>query len=226
MVLDIPVKIFFGTFTKSPFDASARGFSSKDIKAAPKYLMKLYKYLGQHNVIKRSNQLVARDTPNHVEAERIDRDLTRGCRHAEKCYKRRHREYWTVELHRIRQDLVIWCTLKYRKRQKRQCDPLINCAQSIGLPVSETMTIDEINDAIGRIRNQIRDLHIEAREHRDQHLIHCLNIAKELSKDEKASIIKNIMTAERRNEAFCCLKYYRRGSTKSQAINVVTVPTS
>ena len=34
------------------------------------------------------------------------------------------------------------------------------------------------------------------------------------------------MTAERRNEAFCWLKYYCGGYTKSQAIKAVTVPKS
>ena len=75
MVLDILINFSFGTFTRFSFDTWAQGFSSKDIKAAPKYLTKLYKYLSYHNVIKRSNQLVANDLPNHVEVERLDRDI-------------------------------------------------------------------------------------------------------------------------------------------------------
>ena len=67
MVMDIPIKIFFGTFNQSPFDISARGFSSKDIKTAPKYLTNLYKFLGHRNVIERSNKLVENAIPNHEE---------------------------------------------------------------------------------------------------------------------------------------------------------------
>ena len=85
MVMDIPIKIFFGTFNQSPFDISARGFSSKDIKIAPKYLMKLYQFLSLRNVIEQSNKLVANSIPNHKEAEQINRDLTRGCQYTENC---------------------------------------------------------------------------------------------------------------------------------------------
>ena len=41
---------------------------------------------------------------------------------------------------------------------------------------------------------------------------------------KSASIIKRIMTAERKNEAFGRLKYYCEKSQQSQAIDAVTVP--
>ena len=84
----IPIEIVFGTFNQSPFDISARSFSSKEIKTATKYLTKLYKFLGHRNEIERSNKLVENSIPNNEEAERIDRDLTRGCKYA-KNYCRR-----------------------------------------------------------------------------------------------------------------------------------------
>ena len=65
----------------------------------------------------------------------------------------------------------------------------------------------------------IRELNNESREHCDQHLIRNFNIMKELSQDESTSIIKKVMTEERRNKAFSWLKHYHGKVLKSQAIN-------
>ena len=57
--MDIQINIIFKNFICFPFDMLARGFSSKDIKTAPKYLRKMYKYLGNYNVIQQSNNVVS-----------------------------------------------------------------------------------------------------------------------------------------------------------------------
>ena len=94
------------------------------------------------------------------------------------------------------------------------------------MPISYTEALEEITAAIGDIQKWIKELHNEARENCDQHLTNCLNIAKEMSQDEKASLIKKLMAAEKRNEAFSPLKYYCGKLMKSQAIYAVMVPTS
>ena len=50
----------------------------------------------------------------------------------------------------------------------------------------------EIEAAIRKIRARIKVLHADARELRDQHLLDCLHIAREVSQEQKASIIQRI----------------------------------
>ena len=94
--------------------------------------------------------------------------------------------------------MVIWCTLKYQKCQKWNSDPLINQAKSFGLPISETITLENITKAINDIRKQIQELHREAEKNQDQHLINCLNLARKLSQEENTSIIKRIINSEKK----------------------------
>ena len=192
MVIDIPSKILFGNYTMSPFDPAGRGFSSKDVKAAPVYLRNMYKHIICQNIPHRIDNLMEKEYSNHTEAEKIDKQMTAGCTHGEnKCHRRR-REYWTVEIHKIRRELVIWCTFKYRKKRKLENTPLINRAQTIGIPITKEMEMIEIEAAILKIWTRIKVLHADARELRDQHLLDCLHIARELSQEQKASIIQHV----------------------------------
>ena len=84
----------------------------------------------------------------------------------------------------------------------------------------------EIEAAIRKIRARIKVLHADARELRDQHLLDCLHIAREVSQEQKASIIQRIRQQERRNEAYSRLKYYRGKTVKSQSIDHVIIPKS
>ena len=59
LIMDVAIKILFGKTTHSPFDALTQCFSSKDIKEAPKYFCKIYKYLGSCDVIQHANWLTS-----------------------------------------------------------------------------------------------------------------------------------------------------------------------
>ena len=48
----------------------------------------MYGYLSWHNVIMRSVDLLKNNLPNHMNAERVDIDLSRGSKYAENCCRR------------------------------------------------------------------------------------------------------------------------------------------
>ena len=103
MVIDVPSKILFENYRISPF--------------YPIYSLYIYIYLLCQNIPRRIDQLLKHKKTSHKEAEKIDKQITAGCKHGEKkCHQCQH-EYWTVEIHKIRCKLVIWCTLKYRKNR-------------------------------------------------------------------------------------------------------------
>ena len=116
MIIDITSKILFGNYTISPFDPVGQGFSSKDVKAALIYLHNIYKHLMCQNIPWRVDIFLKYKKINHKEAEKINKQIMAGCKNGEKNHHQRWCEYWTVEIHKIRRELVIWCTLKYRKK--------------------------------------------------------------------------------------------------------------
>ncbi len=118
LVIDIPRLIIFGTWENSPFDTKNRGFTSKDITSVPRYLDAFTKYANDHNIYRRISELYESDTPDHDKAEQIDRDLTRATQHAENRCRKLRRDYWSIPIHVIRRELVVWNALKYRKKKK------------------------------------------------------------------------------------------------------------
>ena len=89
MVINVPSKILFGNYIISPFDPTGRGFSSKDVKAAPIYLRNMYNHLMCQNIPHCVDKLLEHEKSNHKEAEKIDKQITAGCMNDEKkCHRR------------------------------------------------------------------------------------------------------------------------------------------
>ena len=136
------------------------------------------------------------------------------------------RDYWSIPLHIIRRELRIWSTVKYRRKKKTvDNSALYQSASEIGIQISDSTTTEEINAAIFKLRQRIRELHEKAIEVRDQHLINLMNLAKELNDTERAAIIEAIRKQEERNRGYGILKYFRGRTIKSQAVNEINIPT-
>jgi hypothetical protein len=96
---DIGEKVLFGDTKESPYDPTGRSFTSKDPKAVTKYLKKAHGHLIANNVFNRIQKLMECNEPNHDEAERLDRELTRACKHGSNSCKRRRQDCWNIEIH-------------------------------------------------------------------------------------------------------------------------------
>ena len=80
---DIPENILFGKIDEDVTNANARSLSSKNAKSVSKYIVDLHQYLLDHNVFERLWQLNFITDDDVIELEKIDRDITRGCKHGE-----------------------------------------------------------------------------------------------------------------------------------------------
>lgn len=89
---DIPENVLFGKIDEDVTNANARSLSSKNAKSVSKYIIALHQYLMDPNVFERLRQLNFITDDNVVELEKIDQDITRGCKHSENQCKRMKRE--------------------------------------------------------------------------------------------------------------------------------------
>ena len=184
------------------------------------------KYATEHNIYRRVGDLYTSETPDHQKAEQIDRDITRATQYAENKCRKLRRDYWSIPIHTICRELVVWNALKYRKKKNLDNQAVFVRAAGIGIAISEETTFDEINDAICRLRQQIRDLHDRATELRDQHLLNLMNLARELQDKERTKMIETIRNQERRHRGYGLLEYFRSKAVRFQAVNEIRIPSS
>jgi hypothetical protein len=116
---DIGEKHLFGNKKESPYDPEGRMFASKDRKVVVKYLKAVDKHLQANNIYNQVIDLMKNTEPNHKEAEFIDREITRVCEHGSNECKKQPMDYWSsIDLHVLKQELLVMCQFKYRRKRK------------------------------------------------------------------------------------------------------------
>ena len=191
MKIDVPIKILFGDCMILSFDPVGCRFSSKDVKAAPIYLRNIYKYiLCQISHVELISYWRTRNQTTK-EVEKVDEKITAGYQQGEKKCNQHSQEYWIIKtVHMIQHLLVIWHILKHKKKQKLNIIPLINWAQTAGLPGIKKWQWRKYRQQLRRfVHKWSYYIHNKARKRRGLHILDCLHLAPELSQDQKASII-------------------------------------
>jgi hypothetical protein len=74
-----------------------------------KYLKAVNKHLQANNIYLHVVNLMKDTEPNHKEAELIDREMTRACEHGSNKYKKQPMDYWSIDLHVLKQELSVMC---------------------------------------------------------------------------------------------------------------------
>ena len=154
---DIGEKVLFGDSKEPPYDPAGRSFSSKDPKAVKTYLKETHAHLTNHNVFKRIQKLMENDEPNHEEAEKLDKELTRACEHGSNECKTRRLDYWSIEIHELKRNLSIWCQFKGRQARKLSSEALIARTKDLGLNLEESSRPEEIDKKIKELRTLIKE---------------------------------------------------------------------
>jgi hypothetical protein len=77
--------------------------------------------------------------PNHNEAERIDKEITRACEHGSNECKKRPMHYWSIDLHVLKQELSVMCQYKYRRKKGLLLTALITRATKMEIYINKDM---------------------------------------------------------------------------------------
>ena len=123
---NISEQILFGNVKPSSSDHLGRGFSSKDVKSTKIYLEKIHEVLNNNNIFLRIERLLRSHSPDHEEAEKINRTITEACKAGESICCRHKKSYLSIKLHKTKRELTIWCILQSWKRRKITLSPIIN----------------------------------------------------------------------------------------------------
>ena len=224
-IIDIPMAIF-GTGCPPIYDPSGRGFQSNDRKAAATYLRAFYDHITEHDIINRIRTLIKHDSPDHETAEAIDREITRAGKHAENQCRRRRRDYWNVDLHLAKLRLSVWIQYRRRTTRKLPTNTIIERAATFGIIIPPDTTIGHASQMISTLKAEIKQMRINSRAKRRDHLLDRANLAEDMEDHKVANILREMYRAERKNEVYAQLRYVRGKSQASSGITRLQVPKS
>jgi hypothetical protein len=137
------------------------------------------------------------DTPDHDEAERLDRELTRACQRGENQCMKQPMDYWSINIHELKRDLSVWCQFKSRRQRGRSSGAFITRANNVGIPLVESMSLKTIEIEIQKIGLAVKMIHKEHATRRDAWLLEMSNIAEDEDHKTKAKGIRQMRKAER-----------------------------
>ena len=223
---DIGENVLFGDSKESPYDPAGRSFSSKDPKAVTTYLKEVHEHLTDNNVFKRIRKLMDSNEPNHEEAEKLDRELTRACEHGSNACKRRRQDYWNIEIHELKRNLSIWCQFKGRQTRKLSSNALIARTKELGLNLEESSQPEEIDKKIKELRMLIKECHKQSDLRRDEMLGELANFADDVDEKKKANAIRQQKKVEKLVRAYRRLNFQRNRTTDGGGITRLQVPHS
>ena len=220
---DIPEKELFGSDKPVVYDATGRGLNSKDIKNVKVYLETMDKYLNERNVFPRIAALMNSPSPNFHELEKLDKLMTEACKVGESKCKRKGKSYWSIELHTIKRDLSIWCTMKSWMKRKMDTKILIQRASDVDVDLSEA-TATSVSETILELRTKLRVLHQQSADKRKEMLLNMANFAKDVDDKTKEKYLRNMRRSEKQARAYSQLKYRRGRIQTSSGIDRLEIP--
>ena len=126
-----------------------------------------------------------------IEAEKIDKEITRATKYIEKQYEKRHNDYWGINIHTTKMKLSYWSYLLRRRHRNLNTTAMCAAALKNEIDMSDVPTI-EVMATIKSLRNNMKQHYKEDNSRRDEFLLNQANLASDATKDEKANAIRNI----------------------------------
>ena len=202
LVIDFNERLLFGNAAPAPFGPKGRAFSSKDKNAVSKFLEEVHLHFQANRVIERVNALMESIEPNPTEAEALDREITRAVLHAENKIRRRRQEYWSIDLHKTRIELSIWCQYRSRKKRNLTCASLTTRAEAFGVEIGRDTSLEIANTEIDSISKNIKTIRANSEARRLEFQLTNANDAEDCDDQTRAKIIRSMMNTETQARAF------------------------
>ena len=219
---DLDVSTLFSHQSISP--VTSRTFSSKDQKAIKVYLQAFHNFMQLHNIKSRLDKLLSSSVPDHAEAEALDADLIRASRAAENKCRVSPRDYWSVDLHLLKQELSIYSQLCHRKHKHLDCTALLTRAAALNFQIPPDVTVPQLRSHMRQLRLQIKTLLQESAAKRDSFLLEQANIAMDTDDPGRAQCLRQLRRQEKRNAAYRRLRHYRQQVQTGPAISQIQIP--
>ena len=134
--------------------------------------------------------------------------------------------YWSVELHRAKLKLSVWCQIWSCLCRQLPIDTILRQAQQWDIIDPSGCTLATADVAINTLKLLVRQIHKASHEKRQEYLLATANLNEDADATQKAHALHQMMRAESRLEAYQRLGYARGKHNKQQAINKILVPMS
>jgi len=230
LFLDFQVSALLQSPLSIPPQIASRKLCSTQTKRAISYISRKHEYLSQHNVFHRNSLLDQQ--PNHVLAEKIDRDLTRASLYAESSLPRRHPYDWSISLHKARSKvrlLQLW--IRHLRNKKVSLFSQIKQLTQKEFPSFESpASVIEAASKLQTAKNNLYEVIRNHRSHRQRELetrISELELNNTPQDKMTATIIRNIKKAEEVKQLFRTLRHVFRPESDLfiQRLQVPSTPT-
>lgn len=180
-----------------------RGILSNNYKQLPVYIEKVHDHLNKNKVFTKMEHLHNDPALNSPSIEDIDNLISQACQSGEKTVKKRHRAWWSIEIHQTRYclNIVNKAISQSKKRHYNQLALQLQLDQHQCL-VELPKTLTDLIQLKKEVREQLQDHLDNAREKRDEYLSRHIQTASTEVHTEQARITKSIRHAEQVNQAY------------------------
>lgn len=226
MFMDISTEALFGETPAHLAPHKFRDFSAENPDKVVKYIERKYSELNKHNIEARLTHLERLTEPDHNFAERLDKDMTRASKIAEKSVRRKYQTPWSPIMAKA------WALIHlYKTVLSQHKNPQINNWATIhtwqkryeGMPTELPTTLQETQTKLKEAYQNLRKVRQQAEAHRQAHLETKAMLYATLEHRNKEKIIRQIQRAEDMKTCYNKLRYLRR-DTETAGISELQIP--
>ena len=153
------------------------------------YLTAFDAHLRYNDVYHQLTTLLKSGRPNHDLVETIGRKITRACQHAKNTCRKCCLTYWTVDLHRDKLKLSVWCQLWSRLCCNLPITTIIKRAHHWNILDPSGCTPDAVADAIATLKKEINAIHKTSHDKGQKYLLTSANTSEDTDDKQKAHIL-------------------------------------
>ena len=215
----------FGSATSPMAPKAVRKLQSHRLQAKGNYITLFHEYCVKHRVFDRITKLQATEFPIWSQANKLDRDITRGMLHAEKQCRQVGRDPWSPKLKKARLKVEIFKLalsmhrngIDYSQQIERA---IVNFVDLIEVPA----TLEEIKISLSHAQRELRTVLTTATEERKKFLQAQQRAAVIASDPKEALKWRNIQKAEDIKAMYRKLRFVCKNSDQRSGLSSLEVP--
>ena len=227
LFMDIDIETALGGRLSQIPTSTGRTFEASSPALVTKYLEAATTALATRNVMDRVQKLLAKNEPDHKQAEAIDNDITRMLLFAASTIRKYRPPPWVEELHHTRRRVRLWKGhLKALRKGKTPAKSLKSLHNSVPADQIFPTTGPECQKLLRAEQKKVRLIVKDAVRHRREELerrAQAHATSNNCNGKNKAKIIRNIWKQEELKEMFKKLRRMR-GTDKQTSITTLKVP--
>ena len=225
MFVDWNEDILFGSNAPTMLNKSFRRLQSTNIEAKGEYIIRLHEYFDKHSIFERLSYLEDQDAPRWRDAEKLDRDITRGMLQAEKHCRHRGQDPWSPKLKKARMKVeILKLTMSMAKTRRDYCSCIDHLVGIYSDPIGIPNAVTQLNVVLRAAQNDLKAMLKVATDERRKFLQDKHSAATISGNTKEATKWKNHQKAEEIKAMYRKLRFIRKDSARQTGLSRIDVP--